>query len=73
MTMLIYKDEIGVTVHGFRSSFRNWAGCETNFQREMVELCLAHQVGNAVELAYWRANAIAKRRVIMDAWAQFCG
>jgi integrase len=64
---------VTVTVHGFRSTFRNWAGAETMFQREMIEQCLAHQVGNAVELAYWSSDALAKRRVIMEAWADYCG
>jgi integrase len=62
----------GSTVHGFRSSFRTWGGEQTEYPREIIEMCLAHQVGNAVERAYWRGNALDKRRVIMDAWAAFC-
>jgi integrase len=61
-----------VTVHGFRSSFRNWAGDETSFARENIEECLGHQVGNAVERAYRRTTALEKRRVIMEAWAGYC-
>jgi integrase len=61
-----------VTVHGFRSTFRNWAGDETNFQREHIEECLGHQVGNAVERAYRRSDALEKRRAIMQAWYEFC-
>jgi integrase len=60
------------TTHGFRSTFRNWAGDETHFQREIIEECLAHQVGNAVERAYRRTDALNKRRVIMQAWAEYC-
>jgi integrase len=74
-TMLLLLKDMGhpCTVHGFRSSFRDYMGNETNFAREPVEQCLAHQVGNQVELAYWRSDALAKRRVIMDHWASFCG
>jgi integrase len=61
------------TVHGFRSSFRDWAGDKTNFQRETIEECLAHQVGNGTEQAYRRSDALEKRRVIMDKWSEYCG
>jgi integrase len=61
------------TIHGFRSSFRDWCGEETNFPREVAEAALAHAVGNAVELAYRRGDALEKRRQLMDAWADFCG
>jgi integrase len=60
------------SVHGFRSTFRNWAGDVTMFQREIIEECLAHQVGSDVERAYRRTTALEKRRVIMDAWADYC-
>ena len=65
-------DTTKVTVHGFRSSFRDWCGDKTDFAREHVEACLAHQVGNGVELAYRRQTALEKRRTIMDAWATYC-
>jgi integrase len=61
----------GVTVHGFRSSFSDWSGEETEFDTEAVEFCLSHSVGNAVRAAYRRKTALEKRRVIMDAWAAF--
>jgi integrase len=61
-----------VTVHGFRSSFRDWAGDTTDFARDHVEECLAHSVGSAVERAYRRGDALAKRREIMEAWASYC-
>jgi len=61
-----------VTVHGFRSSFRDWAGESTDFPRELAEAALAHTVGDAVERAYRRGDALAKRRDMMDAWAEFC-
>ena len=60
------------TVHGFRSSFRDWAAEETNFQREVAEAALAHSVGDAVERAYRRGDALEKRRKLMDAWAFYC-
>lgn len=60
------------TVHGFRSSFRDWAAEETNFQREVAEAALAHAVGDAVERAYRRGDALEKRRRLMSAWASYC-
>jgi integrase len=60
-----------VTVHGFRSSFRDWAGDATNFARETVEAALAHMSGDAVERAYRRGDALLKRRKLMEAWAAF--
>jgi len=64
--------KLSYTVHGFRSTFRDWCGDKTSFQREHVEGCLAHQVGNSVELAYRRLTALEKRRVILDHWAEYC-
>jgi integrase len=61
-----------VTVHGFRSSFRDWCGDTTEFAREHVESCLGHQVGNGTELAYRRSTALEKRRAIMQSWCEFC-
>jgi integrase len=61
------------TVHGFRSSFRDWAGNETNFPRELAEHALAHVIGDKAEQAYRRSDALARRRKLMDAWAKFCG
>ncbi|SEE38389.1 Integrase [Rhizobiales bacterium GAS191] len=60
------------TLHGFRSTFRDWCGDETEFARDDVEQCLAHAVGSAVERAYRRGSALEKRRVIMQAWSDFC-
>jgi len=56
------------TTHGFRSAFRDGAGDATNFPREVAEAALAHRVGNATELAYRRADALDKRRRLMEAW-----
>jgi integrase len=60
------------TAHGFRSAFRDWAGNQTNFARDVAEAALAHRVGNEVELAYRRGDALEKRRRLMDAWAAYC-
>src|SRR5262245_56752882 len=65
--------EIPYTVHGFRSSFRDWCGDEaTHFPREVAEAALAHVVGDETERAYRRGDALEKRRQLMDAWAVFC-
>lgn len=61
-----------VTVHGFRSSFRDWAGNVTSFPREITETALAHVIGDKAEQAYRRGDALDKRRKLMDAWAGFC-
>jgi integrase len=68
-------DQLGVevTVHGFRSTFRDWCGNETHFPREIAEAALSHSVGDAVELAYRRSDALEKRRALMTAWADHCG
>lgn len=64
--------ETEVTVHGFRSSFRDWAGERSTFPREVAEAALAHLVGDETERAYRRGDALAKRRKLMEAWAGFC-
>jgi integrase len=63
---------VGITSHGFRSTFRDWAGEATSHPREVCEAALAHAVGNAVELAYRRGDALEKRRALMCDWAAFC-
>ena len=55
--------------HGFRSSFRDWAGEETDHPREVIEAALAHVVRNRVEAAYARSDLFGRRRVLMDDWA----
>jgi integrase len=61
-----------LTVHGFRSTLRDWAAERTNFPRDVAEMALAHTVENKVEAAYRRGDLFAKRRHLMDAWARFC-
>lgn len=73
MSMLLRRMErTQITVHGFRSTFRDWAGETTNFPREVVEAALAHTVGDQTERAYRRADALEKRRKLMEAWARYC-
>jgi integrase len=60
------------TVHGFRSAFRDWAGNETTFPREIIETALAHIVGDKAEQAYRRSDALERRRNLMEAWASYC-
>lgn len=60
------------TVHGFRSTFRDWVGEETSFQTDLAEMALAHIVGDATERAYRRGDLLAKRRKLADAWAAYC-
>ena len=62
----------GVTVHGFRSAFRDWAAERTNFTNEVCEAALAHVIENKVEAAYRRGDLFDKRRKLMDAWADYC-
>lgn len=72
MQMLLRRMKVtGATPHGFRSAFRDWVGDETTFPREIAEGCLAHNVGNAVEQAYRRGDALAKRRALLEAWVSY--
>jgi integrase len=60
-----------ITVHGFRSSFRDWAAEQTSTPGDVVEAALAHAIRNKVEAAYRRTNYLEKRRVLMEAWCTF--
>jgi integrase len=62
-----------ITVHGFRSSFRDWASERTNYPNHVVEQALAHAIGSQVEAAYRRGDLFEKRRKLMAAWADYCG
>ena len=61
-----------VTVNGFLSSFRDWAGNETSYPRDLIETALAHVIGDKAEQAYRRSDALEKRRKLMEAWANYC-
>jgi integrase len=71
MDMVLRRSKLDVTVHGFRSSFRDWAGEETSIAREVAEAALAHVIGDKAEQAYRRGDALEKRRVLMTAWADY--
>jgi integrase len=64
--------DVKATTHGFRSTFRDWAGDMTNFPREVCEQALAHVIEDETEAAYRRSDAVAKRQRPMDEWATFC-
>jgi hypothetical protein len=70
--MLLRRIKSPYTAHGFRSSFRDWAGNATHFPGELAEHALAHVIGDKAEQAYRRPDALARRRELMDAWAQHC-
>ncbi|MEP0940236.1 MAG: integrase arm-type DNA-binding domain-containing protein [Rhizobiaceae bacterium] len=73
MSMLLRRLKVdNATPHGFRSTFRDWAGDKTNFPREIAEMALSHKIGSAVEQAYRRSDALEKRRQLMQAWADYC-
>jgi len=72
MVMLLRRMKVeGVTVHGFRSTFRDWASEVANAPREVAEMSLAHKVGSDVERAYARSDLLDRRRVLMDRWSAF--
>jgi integrase len=72
LELLRGMDGNGSTVHGFRSTFRDWAGDRTNFARDVIEHALAHQIKDKAEAAYRRSAALEKRRQLMEAWAKYC-
>jgi integrase len=69
-----WRDENGdlITVHGFRSTFRDWAAERTSFAREVAEVAIAHAVGDETYEAYQRGDLFEKRRRLMEAWAKYC-
>jgi integrase len=75
MAMLMLLRRMGhgdVTVHGFRSTFRDWASDCTNFPRDIIEMAMAHTIPDKVEAAYRRGDALVKRRELMEEWARYC-
>ena len=72
MLMLLRRMKVeGVTVHGFRSTFRDWASEVANAPREVAEMSLSHRVGSDVERAYARSDLLEKRRALMDRWSDY--
>lgn len=72
MSMLLRRMKIDVTVHGFRSSFRDWSAECSSYAHEVCEMALAHVIGNKAEAAYRRGDLFEKRRCLMNDWATFC-
>lgn len=72
LTAVMRRHKLGAVPHGFRSTFRDWAGEMTHHQRDAVELCLAHSIDTKTEAAYRRADMLEKRAVIMQEWANYC-
>jgi integrase len=73
LSAVLRRLKVDATVHGFRSSFRDWAGDATTFPRELAEAALAHAVGDETERAYRRGDALKRRRELMEAWALYLG
>ncbi len=72
LMLLRRMEQRDITVHGFRSAFRDWAAERTNFPSEVAEMALAHAVGDKVEAAYRRGDLFEKRRRLSSEWARFC-
>jgi integrase len=73
MTMVLRRMEItNASVHGMRSTFRDWTGDMTMFPRDLAEQALAHKLEDETEAAYRRSDALEKRRALMQAWADYC-
>ena len=76
MAMLMLLERMGredLTVHGFRSTFRDWAAERTSYPNHVVEMALAHTIGDKVEAAYRRGDLFEKRRRLMEEWGRYCG
>ena len=71
LSKLLKDLDINAVPHGFRSSFRDWAGEQTNFSREICEFALAHVIRDKAEAAYARSDLFEKRRKLMNTWAQY--
>jgi integrase len=72
MSMALHRAGVDATVHGFRSSFRDWVSEETNHPSEVAEMALAHAIGNKVEAAYRRKDLLEKRRALLIDWEAYC-
>ena len=72
MLMLLHQLRPGVTTHGFRSTFKDWAVEQTSFPNFLTEAALAHVVADKVEAAYRRSDLLERRRKLMEAWNRFC-
>ena len=73
MLTLLARMKCNVTVHGFRSTFRDWVSEATKHSPELAEMALAHTIGDKVEAAYRRGDLFKKRERLMADWAKYCG
>jgi hypothetical protein len=73
LTGCIKRAGFKATMHGMRTTFRNWGGDnrDYNFRREVLEFCLSHRVGDEAELSYWNSEMIDRRRDVMEAWSNY--
>lgn len=72
LTKILRDQGLPFTVHGFRSSFRDWVGEETSFAGDVAEMALAHTIKDKTEAAYRRGSMLDKRRILMANWADYC-
>jgi integrase len=72
MLSLLKRLGVQVTVHGFRSTFRDWVAEETDYSSEVAEMALAHTIQNKTEAAYRRGDLLEKRRQLLSDWQDFC-
>ena len=72
LAAVLRRMDVDAVPHGFRSTFRDWAGDRSHYPRELIEAALAHTLESKVEAAYRRGDALEKRRELMEAWATFC-
>jgi integrase len=72
LSAVLRRMKIEAVPHGFRSTFKDWASERTAFPNEVVEMALAHAVGDKVEAAYRRGDLLQKRKQLMADWASFC-
>jgi integrase len=71
LTAVLRRMEVPAVPHGFRSTFRDWAGERTTYPNEVCEMALAHAIGSKVEAAYRRGDMFERRRAMMSDWAAF--
>jgi len=69
---LLQRTHPTLTIHGFRSTFRTWAGEARHFESEVCEMCLAHKIESGIARTYNRTEYLEKRRVVMEAWSEYC-
>jgi integrase len=69
---LLHGTHPKLTIHGFRSTFRTWAGEARHFESEVCEMCLAHKIESEISRAYNRTEYLEKRRIVMEAWSDYC-